>query len=123
VESTVPFLWQEKRKPMVRITVDDRGAQLHLKLEGRLAGAWVSELEQCWRTYVARSPHKLLVVDLTDTEFVDLAGKYLLTLMHQSGVKFAARNQYMNALLSEITGTDPGHGFHTAHPQPEGVKS
>ena len=108
---------------MVRITMDDHGAQFHLKLEGRLAGAWVSELEQCWRTCAARSPHKLLVADLTDTEFVDLAGKYLLTLMHQSGVKFTARNQYMKALLSEIRGTDPGDGSHTAGPQSEGVKS
>ena len=108
---------------MVRITMDDRGAQLHLKLEGRLAGAWVTELEQCWRTYAARSPHKLLVVDLTDTEFVDLTGKYLLTLMHQSGVEFAARNQYMNALLAEIRGTGPGDGSPASHQESEGVKS
>ena len=108
---------------MVRITMDDRGAELHLKVEGRLAGAWVSELEQCWRAYAARSPHRVLLVDLTDTEFVDLAGKYLLTLMHQSGVKFAARNQYMNALLAEIRGTGSGDRFPAAHQQSEGVKS
>ncbi len=108
---------------MVRITMDDRGAELHLKVEGRLAGAWVSELEQCWRAYAARSPHKLLLVDLTDTEFVDLAGKYLLTLMHQSGVQFTARNQYMNSLLAEIRGTGRGDASPASHQPSEGVKS
>ena len=108
---------------MVRITVHDRGAQLHLKLEGRLAGAWVSVLEQCWRTYAARSPHKLLVVDLTDTEFVDLAGKYLLGLMHQGGVKVTASNQYMKALMAEISSIGRSDANHAAHQQSEGVKS
>ncbi len=102
--------------------MDDRGAELHLKVEGRLAGAWVSELEQCWRTYVARSPHKVLLVDLTDTEFVDLAGKYLITLMHQSGVKFTARNQYMNSLLAEIREAGPADRVHAGHRQSTGVK-
>jgi anti-anti-sigma regulatory factor len=66
--------------------MEDRGATLQLKLEGRLSGAWVAELEECWKSYAARSPHKKLIVDLTDTEFIDLAGKYLLRLMQQTGV-------------------------------------
>ena len=91
---------------MVRISMEDRGATLLLKLEGRLSGAWVAELEECWRSYAARSPHKKLIVDLTDTEFIDLAGKYLLKLMHQSGVAITARTPYMNALVAEIAGAD-----------------
>jgi hypothetical protein len=92
---------------MLRISIEDRGAKLHLKLEGRLVGVWVSELEQCWRAVTSRSRQKVLIVDLTNTESVDLAGKYLLTLMHNSGAKFTARTPYMNALLAEITGTAP----------------
>ncbi len=108
---------------MVRISMDDRGATLHLKLEGRLAGAWVTELEECWRSYSARSPHKELVVDLTDTEVVDLAGKYLLRLMHQSGAGFTARTPYMKALVAEIAGTDPGVARPATGLHPEGAKS
>lgn len=108
---------------MVRITMDDRGAKLHLKLEGRLAGIWVSELEECWRAYTARSPHKGLVVDLTHTEYVDLAGKYLLTLMHQSGVKLTACAPYVNALLADIAGTGPGVARRATDQRAERAKS
>lgn len=97
---------------MVRITMDDREAELHIKLEGRLVGIWVPELEECWRTTSARSPHKKLVVDLTHTEFVDLAGKYLLALMHQNGVALTARTPYMKALVAEIAGPLPATARH-----------
>lgn len=92
---------------MVRVTIDDRGPTAYMKIEGRLVGAWVSELDQCWRTYCTRSPRKKLVADLSKTEFVDLAGKYLLTLMYRSGVRFTVCTPYMDALLAEIAGTGP----------------
>ncbi len=106
---------------MVRITVDDHAPTLHLKLEGKLAGVWVTELEECWKAYLERSPHKKVVVDLTNTEFVDLAGKYLLRLMYQSGVRFTARTPYMKALVAEVAGMDCG--VSPADLRPEGAKS
>jgi anti-anti-sigma regulatory factor len=103
--------------------MDDRGATLHLKLEGKLAGAWVAELEQVWRERAARSPYQALVVDLTATEFVDLAGKYLLTLMHQSGVKLAAASPYMSALIDEIAAMDAAVEGRPVSRRPQGAKS
>ena len=105
---------------MLRITVDDRGSTIHLKLEGRLAGVWVTELERCWRPYSDGFPGRNLVVDLTSTDFVDLAGKYLLALMHQRGATFAARTPLMKDLVAEITGAgaesllQPASGTRTA---------
>jgi hypothetical protein len=93
---------------MVRITTNSCGADVVLNLEGRLTGAWVAELEECWRVYAALPSQKHLVVDLTHTEFVDLAGKYLLTLMHRSGVGFIAGTPYMKALLAEIAANGAG---------------
>ncbi len=90
---------------MLRITVDARGPALHLKLEGKLAGAWVIELERCWRSHSVDFPRRDLIVDLTSTDFVDLAGKYLLTLMHQGGAKFTACTPVMKDLVAEIAGT------------------
>jgi len=87
---------------MLRITVEDRGAAVHMRLEGRLAGVWVTEVEQSWRSCSAEFGGKALVVDLTGTEFVDLAGRYLLTLMHQNGVRIVARSAWMNDLVAEI---------------------
>jgi len=88
---------------MLRVTVEDLGAALRLKVEGRLAGAWVPELEQSWRRLIRRSPGVSLIVDLTDTEFVDLAGTYLLSLMDRSGVQLMANSPYMKNVIAEIT--------------------
>ena len=89
---------------MLRVTVEDLGTALRLKAGGRLTGVWVQELEQSWRRLTARSPGVALVVDLTHTEYVDLAGRYLLFLMYQSGVSLNANSLYMKTLVAEITG-------------------
>jgi len=91
---------------MLRISVEDRGSAIHLKLEGRLTGAWVTELDHCWRPYSNQAPRRDLVVDLTSTDFVDLAGKYLLKLMHQRGATFRARTPLMKDLVAEIAGAE-----------------
>ena len=88
---------------MLRVTVEDLGTALRLKVEGRLAGAWVPELEQSWRTLIRHSPGVSLAVDLTDTEFVDLAGTYLLSLLYRSGVQLRANSLYMKNVIDEIT--------------------
>ena len=87
---------------MLRVTVEDPGTGLRLKVEGRLAGAWVPELEACWRMLSSQSPGVALTVDLTYTEFVDLAGRYLLSLMHESGVRLSASSPYIKTLIAEI---------------------
>ena len=115
--------WQEKRKAVLRITMVDHGATLHWKTEGKLAGVWVTELEQARRERAVRSPHQALVVDLTATESVDLAGKYVLALMHQKGVKLTAGAPYMNALIEEISAMDAAAENRSATRRPGGARS
>ncbi len=88
---------------MLRITIHD-GSELRLKLEGRLAGPWVTELEQCWRTASSTAPHKRLVIDLTEVECADISGRSLLALLQRQGAKFIASTLTMRQLVSEITG-------------------
>ena len=88
---------------MLRVTVETFGTALRLKVEGRLIGPWVPELEQSWRRLIRRSPGVDLIVDLTDTEFVDLAGTYLLSLMYRSGIQLRANSPYMKCVVAEIT--------------------
>jgi anti-anti-sigma regulatory factor len=92
---------------MLRITVQDLADRLRLQLEGRLSGAWVPELEDCWRTSAPILKDRELWVDLTGVDCVDAAGKYLLALMHKSGVRFIASGCMMAALVQEITGNWP----------------
>ncbi len=89
---------------MLRITVHDDDTTCRLALEGRLTGAWVAEMEQCWRKALACGCRKPLVVDLTGLDFVDAAGKYLLMLVHERGAKFIATTLTMQGLVAEITG-------------------
>ncbi len=96
---------------MLRITIEEGGEQFRLKLEGRLAGAWVTELENCWRTAASTLCGRPLWVDLTAVDCVDAAGKYLLALMHNAGARFIASGCAMLELVREITGDWPvGHG-------------
>ena len=72
---------------MLRITVHNDGGATRLKIEGRLMGAWVRELEGCWRQAVTAQPPPRILVELTDVSFVDEEGGELLKLMAASGVE------------------------------------
>ena len=92
---------------MLRITINDAPDRLGLKLEGKLGGAWVSELEESWRAATASLGNRPLSVDLTGVDCVDAAGKYLLALMHKAGARFVVSGCMMSALVQEITGAWP----------------
>ena len=87
---------------MLRITLNNGSDRHGLKLEGKLAGAWVPELEACWRKATLNDRSCTLWVDLTGVDYVDTAGKYLLALMHQAGARFVASGCAMSALVEEI---------------------
>lgn len=87
---------------MLRITSQESAKTICLKLEGTVKGAWVPEMEKCWRQ-VSSGRSKPLIVDLTDVEFVDTAGKYLLALMHAHGARFVAVTPLMTELVAEIS--------------------
>jgi len=89
--------------PMLKITIHDAADLLRLELEGRLAGAWVCELEQCWHTAKASHPNRKLSVDLTSVTFIDQAGRYLLQLMYLDGVSFIASGLMLQDILEENT--------------------
>jgi len=88
---------------MLRITVRDSPESLTFQLEGRLAGPWVRELEDCWQTSQARQRKAVLRFDLTGVTFMDAAGKKFLAAMHTEGAEFLARGCLMRAHVTEIT--------------------
>jgi hypothetical protein len=91
---------------MLKITIHNADGPLRVELEGRLAGAWVCELEHCWHTAQANHPKKrAFSVDLTSVTFIDQAGRYLLQLMHRDGVSFVASGLMLQDIFDHITGT------------------
>lgn len=89
---------------MLKITIHDGGKSFRLQLEGRLATAWVTELEQCWKTAASTLDSKTLTVNLNDVTFVDGSGMALLGDMHRAGAKFTASTPYQREIVAEITG-------------------
>jgi anti-anti-sigma regulatory factor len=88
---------------MLRITVHDKPLVLTLQLEGELAGPWVRELEECWRSALARQPESILRVDLTEVTFIDESGKACLAALHRQGAEFVAADCLTIAIVAEIT--------------------
>jgi len=96
---------------MLRITIQDDGTLWRLHLSGRLAGAWVAETENTWRSAPVSSG--LVEVDLREVTCIDEAGRRLLQAMNQAGARFIAKGVAMEALVEEITGK-PARRSHRA---------
>src|SRR5262245_2475740 len=88
---------------MLRITTHDNPGSLTFQLEGRLAGPWVREAEDCWRSTLAGRPRPAVRVDLTGVTFIDAAGKAFLAAAHARGAEFVAAGCLMKAVVAEVT--------------------
>jgi outer membrane protein len=82
--------------------VTDEGRTI-LKVEGRVAGPWVKELEQAWERAREAGGGGEVAVDLSRATFIDAEGKKLLERMHRGGSKLVARGCLTRTIVEEIT--------------------
>ena len=87
---------------MMKIQTKELDDQLTLQVEGRLAGAFVPELENCWQAARAKQPNLKISVDLKSVTCVDRAGRSLLQLMHREGVGFLRAGLALQDILEQI---------------------
>ena len=66
---------------MLKITLHDSAGELRFRLEGRLSGAWVGELRQCWLTALSTVRGRKTTLDLGEVDYVDADGQSLLAEM------------------------------------------
>ncbi len=85
---------------MMKIQTLEIDGRLILQVEGRLTGAFVDELDRCWKAARARRPQ--ISVDLKNVTCVDRAGRYLLRAMHGDGVTFLRAGLTTQDVLEEI---------------------
>jgi anti-anti-sigma regulatory factor len=80
------------------IQVKELDGQLVLQVAGRLAGAFVSDLDSYWRAVRALQPNRKISIDLKRVTRIDQAGWRLLRSMHGNGVDFLRAALAMNEL-------------------------
>ncbi|HEV8341010.1 MAG TPA: hypothetical protein VGR30_01445 [Candidatus Binatia bacterium] len=85
---------------MLKITTQTDATMTTFELEGRLAGAWVQELEDCWRK--ASNSHRPVRILLCGVTFVDDKGRDLLVEMYQQGAELVAEGCMNKAIVEEI---------------------
>jgi hypothetical protein len=72
---------------------DDFGGGVTLRLEGKIVGPWVDELEAAW--LAAEAP----VLDLKEVEFVDREGIKLLGQLRSKGTQLRDCSEFLEQQL------------------------
>jgi outer membrane protein TolC/ABC-type transporter Mla MlaB component len=91
---------------MLRITTETKRTKTILTIEGRIGGASVATVEQCWRELYAAAPKQRYVVNLCGVSYIDNAGKILLREMHSVGAELQAEGCLNQAIVDEICTSD-----------------
>jgi len=87
---------------MMKIEVKILDGRLVLQVDGRLAGPFVPELENCWHAAEAAQPKRSIALDLKNVTCVDRSGRRLLQSMHHSGVGFLRAGLAIDDILEEV---------------------
>lgn len=88
---------------MLRITLEKAMTGPTMKLEGRLVGPWVTELQQLWETIRDSEEHGNFRVDLKGVTSIDERGKALLRQIHKQDGTIIAPGCWTKAIMEEIT--------------------
>ena len=87
---------------MLKVTIKQAESAETWELEGKLSGAWVKELERCWKERL-NSAAVPLQVHLKTVSYIDAAGKQLLVEMHGCGIQIIGCGCMTKAVVEEIT--------------------
>lgn len=79
-----------------------------MKLEGRVAGPWASELDRVWAETAPRLQSKRLVIDLHNVTYADADGKQVLRgIYSQTHAELVANTPWTQFLAEEVTAVKP----------------
>ena len=87
---------------MLRITTQKIGTGLRLKLDGKLSGPWLAELERAWSELAKPARNGCVIVDITEVTHIDPDGRRLLEQMHQRGVKLTGCGIMIRDIIQQI---------------------
>ena len=87
---------------MFKITTRTSSGTIRLVVEGKLAKACASELDQCWQAAKLLAPEGPILMDLTGVTYIDACGKQLLAQMYEEGTAFLCGGLMTKFLIDEI---------------------
>lgn len=85
---------------MLRITIDNATPEIHLILEGSLAGPWITELRDVVMS--SDSTPDLIGLNLANVHFADEQGLNLLRELIAWGVTIRAASPFIRELLKQV---------------------
>jgi len=97
---------------VLRITINDEPDQISVKLEGKIVGPWVAELDRTWRSLARSLETKKLSVDLRGVTYIGRDGRGLLASMYrQNHAQFKADSPLTQYFAEEArSGLKNGNG-------------
>jgi hypothetical protein len=87
---------------MMKIQTRESDGQIVFEIEGRLAGAFVPELDGCWQAALREHPDRKVSVDVKSVTCIDRAGRLLLEKMYGSGVRFLRAGLAIQDILEQV---------------------
>jgi hypothetical protein len=89
---------------VLKITSQETDQLVSMKLEGRIAGPWVAELDRTWRSLAPALKSRRLVVDLRDVSYVEPEGRRVLAEIYgKTGAEFRTRSLLIEFYAREAT--------------------
>ena len=96
--------WPRTGQDTLKITIQNGDGEIGLKLEGRVAGPWVAELDRVWVETAPQLGKKTLSIDLQHVIYADGAGKQVLRDIYaKTHARLIASSAWAQYLAEEIT--------------------
>ncbi len=96
--------WRRTSQQVLRITFEENSNAIVIKLEGRIAGPWATELGRLWEEKAPAFAQKKLSLDLRSTTFADAGGiKVLRAIYSQAQAAILTGTPWTEYLAEEVT--------------------
>ena len=84
-----------------------------IRLEGRIAGPWVAELDHAWEEAAHRLASRKVSLDLCNVTYADVSGKRVLKDIYaQTRARLVANTPMTQFLAEEVTGSNADRTEH-----------
>jgi anti-anti-sigma regulatory factor len=90
----------------LKITIQEHNDAIEMKLEGRVAGPWVAELDRVWLATGPTLGPRTLSIDIQQVTYADAGGKQVLRDIYaQTRATLIASSPWAQYLAEEIKQT------------------